>query len=122
MITKDGGGGDPLPRIPPSSPIAVEVNPDNVVRHAVIFQGEADRFKNMLLGAEDDLTVVPWLGDPVATWAAERFNEHHTRLLNELIKLGEQYQAAAAELVKAAERYGLTEELNEALLVSRQGG
>ncbi len=122
MITKDGGGAKPLPPVPlPSSPVAVEVEEANVVSYAVTFHGEANRFRSMLQGAEDDLKVVPWLGDPVAMWAAERFNEHHTTLLAELVKLGDQYQAAADELKKAAGRYGLTEELNQALLASGQG-
>ncbi|MDQ3402638.1 MAG: hypothetical protein M3548_04485 [Actinomycetota bacterium] len=123
MITKDGGGGKPLPQVPlPSSPVVVEVDEANVVSYAVTFQGEADRFRAMLRGVEEDLTVVPWLGDPVAAWAAERFNEHYTKLIVELTKLREQYEMAAVELKATAGRYGLTDEVNKALMESGQGG
>ncbi len=119
MITKDGGGGAPPPESPgPGSILSMDVNPDNVIRYAVVFQGEADRFKDLLEGIHEDLKVVPWLGDPVAVWAADRFNEHHERLIAELTKLGDQYRLAAEALRASADRYGMTEELNQAMLTA----
>ena len=101
------------------------VTPDNVIQLAVLFRQCATLLTHSTKQAEDaSLLDEPWLGDPVSEWAREAFNEYFAKsadvaFVTVLNGLRDQFLAMTEALERAAAQYGLTEELNTALIESR---
>jgi hypothetical protein len=103
----------------------LQVTPENVVDLAVTFRQIVQRYDTITLNLDQNLKLQePWLGDPFSKWAQDEFNsyfvDNENSIANIIKQQRNQYREMFLALKKAADQYGMTDELN-ARLMNNQG-
>ena len=125
-VQKDGGGGGSAPAPTGGSGAQhLQVTPENVVELAVTFRQNADLYELAVQNIEYSLLIAkPWLGDPFSEWAKDEFNNYFVKDDNSLVAtikaMYQQQLDTFKALMKIADQYGKTEELNKQLMQGQE--